>query len=249
MSITCPSCSHTSPENKSFCVRCGFKIPSGTAVPPQPIGGGGGGGKKTQILKPNFGNSPAMGSAPQPSPSFNNSPNFGSSPQPQSKPKKTMVFNHNSNPLSGGRTVVGKPDFAQTRTPGNATVVSGSEQTSNVADMVNRFGDSRLVGFLVARDFLGNQNGTFWPLRVGRITIGRSQSEADVLMPFDNVSSSHSIIIFRQNGRCWISDNNSVNGTFINGTDIGPDRVDLKHGDTITIGGHSLTIVLLPDEL
>ena len=52
-----------------------------------------------------------------------------------------------------------------------------------------------------------------------RRSIGRS-SEAQVRLNFDDVSSEHAILCQRSNGDVLIIDNNSTNGTYVNGNRI-----------------------------
>ena len=108
--------------------------------------------------------------------------------------------------------------------------------------------DSPLVGFLVS--FSVDPNGISWPLRFGRTRIGGGLDQ-DVMLPQDGVSGSHAEIMVRANPetgkpKIWVTDQNSTNGTQLNGADIFTDRPDLAHGDIVGISNVELMVILLP---
>jgi pilus assembly protein CpaF len=69
------------------------------------------------------------------------------------------------------------------------------------------------------------------------ITIGRLSS-ADIQLKANNVSKQHSRIVYRE-GRYFIIDRKSTNGTFVNGNRVSV-PISLKTGDKIFIGDFSL---------
>lgn len=67
----------------------------------------------------------------------------------------------------------------------------------------------------------------------GETRIGRGEVE----LRFDDSSlSRHHATIFRENERIWILDENSTNGTFVNGVEVAPNGTILSSGDSIRIG-------------
>lgn len=68
----------------------------------------------------------------------------------------------------------------------------------------------------------------------GRLTFGRG-SEADQRFADDGLSRLHATI-YRDGDRVWIVDENSSNGTFINGERAAPAGTPLRNGDVIKIG-------------
>ena len=70
------------------------------------------------------------------------------------------------------------------------------------------------------------------------LTIGRAD-QSDICYPKKVVSSKHAILSYR-NGRWFIQDTNSTNGTFVNGTRAG--KMELLVGDTIFIMGLKIII-------
>lgn len=69
---------------------------------------------------------------------------------------------------------------------------------------------------------------------IDKITIGRS-ADADLCLDDTNVSRIHATI-YRERDKIWIIDENSTNGTFVNGIKVPPEGKPLKHGDRIRIG-------------
>ncbi|MGD9589199.1 MAG: FHA domain-containing protein [Pyrinomonadaceae bacterium] len=67
-----------------------------------------------------------------------------------------------------------------------------------------------------------------------RITLGRG-SEAELRFADDGLSRLHATI-YRDGSRVWVVDENSSNGTFVNGQPAAPSGTPLKHGDRIGVG-------------
>ena len=221
--ITCPQCNHVNSPTERFCTRCGkpLSAPSAnippTQISPMPRGGNKG---KTQVMPP----TQPTGNTPQGFAPTNKTEVIGTRPQPAARASgaknKTQIFN---------------PNKVNSEPPAPIAVAN---------NMISNTGESPLVGFLVCTNFNGDTNGVFWPLRSGRTYIGRDSDESQIVLPFDNISGAHAVIIFRPNGKNWISDNNSQNGTIVNGEDIGPDKVALVTGSQIQIGDVCLDVIL-----
>jgi hypothetical protein len=67
-----------------------------------------------------------------------------------------------------------------------------------------------------------------------RLSFGRG-SEAEFRFPDDGLSRLHATI-YRDGDRVWIVDENSTNGTMVNGQKVPPVGTPLKDGDLIRIG-------------
>jgi hypothetical protein len=107
-------------------------------------------------------------------------------------------------------------------------------------------GSSPLAGFLVS--FSGDANGAFWPLRMGRTRLG-SGGDCDIQLTLEGISSQHANINVHDNKgqlKIWITDQDSMNGTRVNGDSIFNEKPDLSHGDVIGIGDVDMKIILLP---
>ena len=68
----------------------------------------------------------------------------------------------------------------------------------------------------------------------GKLTFGRG-SEADQRFADDGLSRAHATV-YHEGGRVWIVDENSSNGTFVNGERVQAGGTPLRHGDSIRIG-------------
>lgn len=78
------------------------------------------------------------------------------------------------------------------------------------------------------------------------LTIGRGAVD----LRFDDQSlSRHHATMYREGERVWISDENSTNGTFVNGAQVSASGTPLKNGDSIRLGDETmLTIQILKQE-
>ncbi len=72
------------------------------------------------------------------------------------------------------------------------------------------------------------------PVKDGRLSFGRG-SDADLRLD-DNGLSRLNSTIYREGDRVWITDENSTNGTFVNGGKVSGSGTPLNNGDTIKIG-------------
>lgn len=106
-----------------------------------------------------------------------------------------------------------------------------------------------IVGFLysISRTPIGE----YWPLQIGRNTIGQSES-SDVRLLESTVSADHAIIVIRQMKNTGgviaaITDTQSSNGTMINGETIGFSPVECHNGDIITVGNNYEFVFILID--
>ncbi len=78
--------------------------------------------------------------------------------------------------------------------------------------------------------------GTTIEIGANRVTIGRSE-EADIVLPYEDVSRKHALI-WRSDGRSWIRDLGSSNGTVVDGTVLGEKPVPLSSGSVLSLAGH-----------
>jgi hypothetical protein len=83
----------------------------------------------------------------------------------------------------------------------------------------------------------GNFSKSF-ALSKQKLTIGRTNSN-DIMIPEQTVSSNHASLL-NEGGNWYIVDNNSTNGTFVNGTRVS--RQKLNNNDIIKLGAANLKI-------
>lgn len=70
-----------------------------------------------------------------------------------------------------------------------------------------------------------------------KLTFGRG-SDADYRFEDDGLSRLHASL-YRDGERVWVVDENSTNGTFVNGEKVGASGTPVRHGDTIRIGHYT----------
>jgi len=84
-----------------------------------------------------------------------------------------------------------------------------------------------------------NEDGTLWELAQQRVVLGRAAS-ADVVLPHPSATTRHATIE-ADGPRYTIVDHSSLNGTWVNGQRVVPDRKkSLRDGDRIDVGIFSL---------
>ncbi len=78
-----------------------------------------------------------------------------------------------------------------------------------------------------------------------RTSFGRT-NEADYRLDDDGLSRLHATI-YRDGDRVWIVDENSTNGSFVNGEKVSGSGTILKNGDAVKIGNHTKMMVRISD--
>lgn len=95
----------------------------------------------------------------------------------------------------------------------------------------------------VQYQLVGN-DGAHWMIAEGdRLSLGRSQ-RSDVRISDSAVSRRHATLIV-SHGRCWIRDEDSTHGTFVNGRRV-PDQQEFRPGDTLQIGPATFRLEQVP---
>ncbi|WP_195629504.1 FHA domain-containing protein [Bacteroides finegoldii] len=127
-------------------------------------------------------------------------------------------------PIGGGATVI------RHATPTGETSLGGQNR--------------KLVGLLVSYD--SNPLGEVYKIYEGRNLAGRAVT-CDIALTIDNnISSAHLLILYREaEGIFWAVDQNSSNGTYINGKFIS-DKVQLQTNDIIVLGATKLIFLAIP---
>jgi pSer/pThr/pTyr-binding forkhead associated (FHA) protein len=101
--------------------------------------------------------------------------------------------------------------------------------------------------FLIS--FQTNQNGDFWPLKGGRVVVGRAQSVdgLDIALPDATISSRHAALhVDGVQGTVAVEDTGSTNGTYVNEEHIGLNgRRELRDGDKVRFGGYTTIVKIV----
>ncbi|HEX6817021.1 MAG TPA: FHA domain-containing protein, partial [Ktedonobacterales bacterium] len=110
---------------------------------------------------------------------------------------------------------------------------TGDDEVVSVAlaDRSADAGSARRTSYLVMLQ--GNNPGRIYPLQNDRMTLGRSR-DSDLFLEDLAVSRHHAALVRDTTGRFVLYDENSKNGTFVNGQSV-TERV-LEDGDSIRLG-------------
>lgn len=90
----------------------------------------------------------------------------------------------------------------------------------------------KLAGWLVS--YTLDEAGVDFRIYEGRNMIGRD-SDCQICIPDSGVTSKHAVLLYR-NGKYSITDQQSSNGTYVNGNDIDLEPKYLNDGDEIRVG-------------
>lgn len=108
-------------------------------------------------------------------------------------------------------------------------------------------GPQALRGFLIS--FQTNNNGDFWPLKGGRVVVGRAQSVEglDIPLPDATISSRHAaLVVDGVAGTIAVEDTGSTNGTYVNEEHIGLNgKRELRDGDKVRFGGFTTIVKIV----
>jgi RNA polymerase subunit RPABC4/transcription elongation factor Spt4 len=140
----------------------------------------------------------------------------------------------NAEPSHSSRRTIRLPQPKENRT----VIVRRGRETDSGG------GQPALTGFLVS--FSLSEQGTYFPLREGRQTIGKDRTMR-IHIDDELLSGEHAVILFRK-GRFIFEDRLSSNGSEVNGREAAG-QIDLKHGDILTMGSHTFTLVVIPARL
>lgn len=145
----------------------------------------------------------------------------------KSIPVLTPNVQNNQPAFNSDKTVIFKPDSVQ----------SSSQPKSFVnTPQVGR----KLIGWLVTFDI--NPNGLDYRIYEGRTRLGKRNTN-DIIINQPGISDEHAIMLYRD-GKLYIQDNLSTNGTFINGEMI-EDKVILKNDDFIKLGNITFKLKII----
>jgi hypothetical protein len=132
---------------------------------------------------------------------------------------------------SGMKTRLEMDPGLQTRAAESAPMIP--RKTVLLSDVARK---TALVGWLVVMD--GDQKGEDFRLRDGQNTVG-SAPDSDVFLHDQTISAKHASIRYKD-GKFFLSDLDSSNGTFVNGLEECVARVELNDSDILRLGGVTL---------
>ncbi len=135
---------------------------------------------------------------------------------------------------------------------GEGTVTTGMGEFApgiGYNNVTNNATQEPVVGFLYSISRQGI--GEFWPLHIGRNTIGRS-TDCDVCLRERTVSDLHAVLNIKQMKTTHkvlasIKDEGSKNGIFVNDIELGYDSHACSNNDILTVGLNYKLLLLLID--
>lgn len=151
---------------------------------------------------------------------------------------KTRVLGGNDVDEALTRPIVTSDFEAQEQEEGG-TVIRVVGQEGNAVET-----GRKLMALLVS--YSQNENGEVFKIAEGRTYIGRSK-QCDICIAADkNMSSKHLMILYREaEGKFWAIDQDSSNGTYING-EFCSEKTALKTNDIIVIGATKFIFLAVP---
>jgi hypothetical protein len=121
----------------------------------------------------------------------------------------------------------------------NQQAASGrTERRTVVVPSNTNVSKGKLIGWLVS--YSVNADGLDFRLRAARNVLGAHPS-CDIVINDDAVSGVHASIVWR-NGRCYLKDELSSNGTYLNDQEVA-EPIELQNYDEIRIGNMLLIFV------
>ena len=140
--------------------------------------------------------------------------------------------------LDDGQIILEDKNSRNGTTVGNKKLEPGKEVTVQRGDMIT-FADTPLVWARIpAAEKLANYKAVF--------NIG-SNYRNDIIINSQTVSRYHASVRVGKDGKMYIRDNGSRNGTMVNGVKIAPNKDErIKKGDNIVCGAEDVTDQILP---
>ena len=152
-------------------------------------------------------------------------------------------------PESGHTQVVGETDVLPTLPMTNPGFDQPEEEGGTVIRTLDANaptdGGKRLVGLLVS--YTHNPLGEVYHVYEGRTFIGRGKQNDISVSQDKNMSGTHLMILYREaEGYFWAIDQNSSNGTYINGKFCG-DKMTINTNDVIVAGATKFVFLAIPN--
>lgn len=135
--------------------------------------------------------------------------------------------------------------------PGMSGVAGTPHSIRQEGPQNRKFQEAPVIGFLYSISRQGI--GEYWPLHVGRNTIGRDANN-DVVLAEYTVSGLHASLSVRKmksNGKviALIRDEGSKTGLLVNGEELGYEGHECFNGDIVTVGcNYTLLLILVNAE-
>ena len=254
--MRCPSCQNENDAGAAYCDMCGMDLapprpaPVASGAPaPQPPQPANPHQKRHTIYEPD----PTMASRSPPAPPAQpvapaQAPRgtdfFAQPPPPRPTFDPRDPFAAASIPptkLSASAPIPRAP--APASAPGPAPA---RPKAHTIVESANEGASTALVRGALFEYRGPSDPGRVHPLRVGRNVVGRND-DCDVVLEDGRVSGQHAFVFIRSEDASFIDV--SSNGSVVNGSVIHGDQVVLQNHAVITLGGTTLVLVIVPEQL
>ncbi len=147
-----------------------------------------------------------------------------------SSPDKTEIFGGGNSAAGSGQP---KRDLNRTYIAGVTDTESGPNAAGGASEVAPR-STRRIVGWIISYSL--DPMGVDYRIYEGSNTIGRDAGNTITITKDSTISGKHVNILYRQ-GKFWIKDEMTANGTYLNDEDLGVEKpYPLNDGDSIRIG-------------
>jgi hypothetical protein len=230
MSKICPQCKTENRDQANFCLRCNARLAGETPVRYCPAG--------KHPMDPGWDTCPYCAASGQ-----------SAGPPPVPGRGRTLVEDEQPSapapppPIPAVERAPAPPPPPAAGGAGRRKTVFDSGASAQPSPGSEAGGLRRMVAVLVT--YTWKPEGQLFPVREGRNYIGRD-AECEVCLPNDTqMSSRHSTILYRGMD-FWISDADSMNGTYVNGENV-EEKQRLPDSATIRTGATVWRFVQLPN--
>ncbi len=239
MTKTCPKCHTDNQADARFCFECGLAFSDQQTAPRLCPAG-------KHPMDPAWTSCPyCSGSQPAVNPAAGQSAGSpGSTPSEGRKRPPTTPEQQASTPSPGRDHSDPKPDRDQAPSGGRKKTDFGeAPQPSASTPRSSQPGTRRVVAVLVTYSW--RPQGQIFPVYEGRNYLGRDP-DCEICLDSDSQLSGHQSAIFYRGETFEITDEKSMNGTFVNGKSVPLTGLPLDNNAVIVTGSTTWRFIIIP---
>ncbi|MFE8596619.1 FHA domain-containing protein [Archangium violaceum] len=251
--MRCPSCQNENDAGAAYCDMCGMDLapprpaPGPVSAPaPQPPQPANPHQKRHTVFEPDPAAPPPppaprgadfFANPPPPRPTFDPRDPFAAASIPPTRLSATVPASAPAAMPPPPPSPAPAPAAAAPRPKARTIVDMGGSETPAATGLVR--------GALF--EYRGPTDpGRVHPLRAGRNVLGRN-ADCDVVLDDGRVSGQHAFLFIRAEDASFIDV--SSNGSIVNGAVVHGEQIVLQNQSVITLGGTTLVLVIVPEQL
>ncbi|HEX5747639.1 MAG TPA: FHA domain-containing protein [Archangium sp.] len=251
--MRCPSCQNENDAGAAYCDMCGMDLAPASPAPgpvsapapqpPQPVNPH---QKRRTVFEPDPAAPPPppahrgadfFANPPPPRPTFDPRDPFAAASIPPTRLSAPAPAPAAMPPAPPQPAQPAPPPAAAAPRPKARTIVDMGSESPAAAGLVR--------GALF--EYRGPTDpGRVHPLRAGRNVLGRN-ADCDVVLDDGRVSGQHAFLFIRAEDASFIDV--SSNGSIVNGAVVHGEQIVLQNQSVITLGGTTLVLVIVPEQL